>query len=361
MLKSLGIWNVVISIDRRHRNPNYSILYRLTIWGNYINVFNKLIGFNNKHKEVSVNRKHSNKTIYNSYKITSIEKLDRRELIDITINEEEHLFLANGIAVSNCHRISADTYLKILNNIPAKYRVGFTATVKRKDQKEILIFDVLGSILEDIKGKSLQHRLMSFDFEMINTNISMEMPTIYRWPGKKKENVLDMTKSITLLTEDSERNKLIVSKIIESIEQGYYPLIISDRVAHNRFLHRRLTDAGYKCLLLIGATRKDYDWKDVRKDSSIQAIVATSSIASEGLNLPELSALFLTCPSTNLPKIKQRTGRIRRRIKGKKKPKVFDFVDNLVFLTENETQKYLLLYSSYKRAKYYRELQEEYE
>src|SRR5690606_7083083 len=100
---------------------------------------------------------------------------------------------------------------------------------------------------------------------------------------------------------------------------------------HCKFLYQRLVSLGYKGILLISATRKSTNWEEIRKDTSVQVIVAQSSIAAEGLDYPRLSALHLTCPTSNLPKLEQKLGRIRRVCEGKLPPRIYDYVDNLVY------------------------------
>ena len=266
------------------------------------------------------------------------------------------------IVIDETHRLPAETFINFVNNIPAKYRIGVTGTIKRRDGKHILIYDILGEKLIGIDAQDIKHRITNFEYEVVNTNINFEIPTITRWTGKKRERVLDITKCIGLLSENEERNTLIVSKVIESIEKGYFPLVLSDRIEHNKKLHEHIISLGYKAVLLIGATRKSTKWEEIRKDETIQCIIANTKIASEALDLPRLSALFSTCPTSNLPKIKQQAGRIRRHLDGKITPKIFDVCDNLAFFINDSGQKVdLLRILASKRVNYYSKLKKEYE
>lgn len=266
------------------------------------------------------------------------------------------------VVIDECHHLPAHTFLSVVNNIPAKYRIGVTGTVKRKDQKEILIYDVIGNLLKKIDDAELKHRITSFKYKIVDTGVPILLPKIKRWTGKKKENVLDMAASLTELIENDKRNDIIVREAIDCIESGYFPLVLSSRVAHNELLYKRLCDLGYKVVLLIGKTRKKTNWEDIRNDGTLQCIIANDKIAAEGLDLPRLSALLLTCPSSNLPKLKQKVGRIRRVFPGKLEPIVVDFRDDLAYtVDENTGEKVTILkYSANRRVKYYKELIMEY-
>ena len=200
---------------------------------------------------------------------------------------------------------------------------------------------------------------------MIDTGIKFPIPTRNRWTGHCREDVLDITKCITMLGEDEGRNALILERVVQDIKEGHVPLILSDRVAHNTYLHAELNKMGYNTILLTGATRKKVNWGEVRKDETVQAVVATSSIASERLDFPRLSSLHITTPTSNLPKLKQKVGRIRRVVEGKLMPVVRDYVDNNAYLIVedeegNKKKKFPLRYGSLNRVKFYKKAQKDY-
>lgn len=264
------------------------------------------------------------------------------------------------VVVDEVQHQPSEMLLKVVNNTSAKYRIGVTGTVNRRDGNEILTYDVIGPLLLKIDSQDLKHRITDFEYKIVNTNIRSEIPTIFRWTGKKRENVLDMAKNLTKIVENKERNDIILNETIWCIENGYFPLILSDRIAHNELLHERICGFGYKAVLLIGKTRKKTKWEEIRKDRSIQCIVANSKIASEGLDLPELSALLLTCPTTNVHKLKQQIGRIRRICDGKPTPLVIDFCDNLAYLQTDEGIKHIFHYAANTRRNFYNQLKSEY-
>ena len=318
------------------------------------------IGFSN-YKKSSTTSNYFGIGDYRRVKISAVTPLGIRELIDIELNDEDKLFFANGFVSHNCQHLPANMFLSVLNNIPAKYRIGITGTVKRKDQKEILTYDVLGDIVLEKKASEIKHRITNFDFKVVNTNIRMEIPTIFRWTGQKRENVLDMIKYTTKLVDNNSRNDIIIYEAIDCIKKGYFPLILSDRVEHNELMYERMSTLGFKTVLLIGKTRKKTDWEQIRQDETVQCIVANSKIASEGLDLPRLSALLLTCPSSNQQKLKQQIGRIRRVFPNKPMPLVVDFCDNLAYMVDDAgAPRYLFNYSAKRRIKFYYEMQHEY-
>lgn len=269
------------------------------------------------------------------------------------------------VIVDECHHLPADMYTKLINNIPAKYRIGVTGTVERKDNKQILLFDSIGPKLISIKAEKIKHRITNFDFTQVNTSISFEAPSVFRWTGQKKEKMIDYVKLLTRLVENDTRNIIILENIVQSIQEGHVALVLSDRVEHCKLLYNRLKDLGYNSILLISETRKNTNWEEIRQDTSIQIIVAQSSIAAEGLDYPVLSALHLTCPTSNLPKLEQKLGRIRRVYENKLTPRIYDYVDSFVYATSQnkrgeESKSFILDRSGTLRRNFYKKLQKEY-
>lgn len=274
------------------------------------------------------------------------------------------------IVLDECHRCSAPTFLKVMNDSNSKYRIGITGTVERKDQMHILTLDVLGEKLISIGARDLKHRITSFETDIVYTDLNIQLPTTTRWDAenKKRKIVIDIAKTITLLTTHTKRNNIIINKIVKHIDTGYFPLVLSDRVDHVKLLNFRLQELGYNTAILIGnkGKKNKYNWEKLREDDSIQCVIASTKKAEEGLDWPRLSAIHLTCPSSNLPKIKQRIGRVRRKCEGKIVPVVCDYIDDLAYFKdideEGEEQiVYILKYSAKKRLKFYKQLQEDYD
>ncbi|MHC1610982.1 MAG: DEAD/DEAH box helicase family protein, partial [Candidatus Methanospirareceae archaeon] len=62
---------------------------------------------------------------------------------DITV-AEDHSYVANGVVVHNCHHVPADSFRKVAFLCKARKRLGLSATPKRSDRNEALIFFSVG-------------------------------------------------------------------------------------------------------------------------------------------------------------------------------------------------------------------------
>lgn len=251
------------------------------------------------------------------------------------IEEDPAWFNKFGMVISDeVHKSAAETYNKLITNIPAKYRVGITGTVNRADGLELLIYDTFGKVLIDIEEKDVKERITTFEPKHFFTGIDIQLPIRYTYSNGKRDTAYDHTKTLNVLSENEERNTLIIKNVIQDITDGYFPMVLSDRVAHCNLLYESLSDIGYKGLLLLGKSHKSQrgiKWEVVKEDESIQFIVAIGKVATEGLDLPRLSSVHLVHPTTNEFQLRQKIARVRRFMEGKPIPRVWDYVDNAAF------------------------------
>jgi superfamily II DNA or RNA helicase len=75
-----------------------------------------------------------------------------------------------------------------------------------------------------------------------------------------------------------------------------------------------------RCGLIVGEMKeaaRDVVIKQA-KAGHLDVVVATSNLAAEGLDIPNLSCVHLTMPTSNVGKLKQSIGRVCRVVDGKK-------------------------------------------
>jgi superfamily II DNA or RNA helicase len=127
------------------------------------------------------------------------------------------------------------------------------------------------------------------------------------------------------------RNRVIIEQVILAVKAGRKCLVVSERLQHLQDLETALykqwgdVDAKPSVGFYIGGQTQEA--LDVA--SRAQVIFATSQLVQEGLDIPPLDTLFLTCPMGDVEQI---AGRILRPFEGKKEPVVVDFRDDHISL-----------------------------
>ena len=162
----------------------------------------------------------------------------------ITDHEVKQLVNDYGmIIVDECHHVSAESFECVLKEAHAKYVYGLTATPKRSDGHQPIIFMQCGVIRysADAKEYAAKHNFSHIlvpRFTKFRMDISDDKPTI--------------TDIYKRLTESEYRNALIAKDVRVTVQSGRTPIIISERMTHIRLLAEMLSDAADHVIVLSG-------------------------------------------------------------------------------------------------------------
>jgi superfamily II DNA or RNA helicase len=225
-----------------------------------------------------------------------------------------------GLVITDeCHRIGAATWSPVPALFPARWRLGITATPRRKDGADKVFFYHLGRRLFIAKEQRMKPKIKKLytGFKLVKT-------------PRFNPNLAPRTLIINFLTKSDIRNKQIIDQLILALKAGRKVLVLSERLQHLKDMDAllgqhwpaaegRKPSSGY---YVGGMSEAQLD-----RAKPSRVIFATVQYAQEGLDIPALDTLFLTTPISD---VEQAVGRILRPCDGKKEPIVVDFVDRLV-------------------------------
>ena len=207
---------------------------------------------------------------------------------------------------------------KVLEIFPAKYKIGMTATMDRRDG------------LSDVYKWSIGEVFLSpqNNTTLIQPKVFLrEFATKCRHPyastmkdAKKRRGVI-----ISALSTDLARNALIAIYAKKFADSQRRVVIFSDRLEQLKLLKNLLVkrhEMSAASLGLFTGSTKEKD-RQIILDSS-QIILATYGVMAMGVDVPDLRAVIFGTP---LSDVAQSVGRILRLCKGTKDPVVLDIID----------------------------------
>jgi hypothetical protein len=222
------------------------------------------------------------------------------------------------LLIDECHRVGAKEWSPVPGVFPTRWRVGLSATPRRKDGAENVFRYHLGQELFAAKEKSLPFkvRFVYSDFYLVK-------------PGN---GTAGRSFAIDYLTQSESRNRQIAHELDAAVTAGRKILVVSERLAHlaavDAALRDRWTNApGKGPLPSIGYFVGGRSEEQLDAASECQVVFATTQLVLEGLDIAALDTLFLLTP---LADIEQAVGRIQRYCVGKKQPVVVDIRDDRV-------------------------------
>jgi superfamily II DNA or RNA helicase len=259
----------------------------------------------------------------------------RKGIVDIgmiqTVSKEksrEFILPDYGLVIiDECHHIPALSFEAVLGKISARYFLGLTATPYRKDGLEKIIHMQCGPVrhtMTETIGQSLIGR------HVIIRETNFTMPDSDT-PQTAIHQIWER------LVSDSSRLSLVARDVADALEEGRFPLVLSDRRDHLVLLLEAINkhvDAERETGFLLTS---DMGKKKRRQiiDTAIEMrgmgnhpfLLSTGSLIGEGFDLPGLCTLFLAMPLSFKGRLIQYAGRLHRESEGKTDVRIYDYVD----------------------------------
>jgi superfamily II DNA or RNA helicase/very-short-patch-repair endonuclease len=249
-----------------------------------------------------------------------IQSLVRNGVVDDLVGNYGHL------VVDECHHLSAQSFEQVARQAKAKFVMGLSATVTRKDGHHPIIFMQCGPVRYRVSAKE---RAAAHPFE----HRVMVRPTDFRPLRPANPNVRQQFHELyEELIADEQRNQLICHDLIQAIREGRSPLVLTERNEHLDSLAKQLAGEVQHLVVLRGGMRKkELDAISARLAAipaeEARVILATGRYVGEGFDDARLDTLFLTLPVSWHGTIAQYVGRLHRLYDGKREVRVYDYAD----------------------------------
>ena len=258
--------------------------------------------------------------------------------MDLTDGVDDRIADYGFVIVDECHHVGAVSFEKVLSQVKAKYVLGLTATPYRRDGHQPIIHMQCGPIAHRIKQKDLS----------AHSSASWVIPRVTDFNHAWNDDIKIQDVSSRMI-EDTERNKLIVRDVVESLDKGRFPLILTERREHLEILAKLLENKVEVLFQLHGGVRQKARREAFEKikespEGCRKVILATGSYIGEGFDAPRLDTLFLTMPSSFKGRIVQYAGRLHRYHKDKQDIRIYDYVDSSVSVLQRMFQRRLKTY-----------------
>ena len=210
------------------------------------------------------------------------------------------------IIIDEAHHCPATTFTAFIDGMYARYKIGLSGTIMRKDGKHILFKDFFGPKLY----QPPQSNTLTPSVQIIKTGIALAQGE----PWVKKMNIL---------LYDPDYQQLIARIANLQIQKGHKVLIIADRV---EFLQQVGELIGKECVCITGGTTYEErtELKRQIEEGEKSCIAGSRQIFAEGISVNILSCVILAGPIANDVLLEQIVGRIQRMHPNKLDPLVID-------------------------------------
>ena len=145
------------------------------------------------------------------------------------------------VIMDECHHAASKTSIQLLQKINAKYVYGVSATPKRGDHLDRIIYMLLGpqrhkfTALDRAKQQGIGHYFIPRYTRMIETEES-------------KQNI---NKAYQNISENNARNRMIIEDVKSSVHLGQTPVILTRHKEHAKVLYQMLEGVADNIFLVL--------------------------------------------------------------------------------------------------------------
>lgn len=239
------------------------------------------------------------------------------------------------VLVDECHHIPAFSFEAVLKEVKARYVTGLTATPVRKDGHHPIVIMQCGPIRHRVNARE-QAEARPFQHVIV--------PRITAVPNELAEAGIQEVYS--RLVADASRTTMIVRDVLEAVQDGRSPLVLTERTEHLEEMQHHLSPQVEHLVVLrggmgAGERKAVVDRLKAIPDDAPRVLLATGRYIGEGFDDARLDTLFLALPISWRGTVQQYAGRLHRLHERKREVRIYDYVDAAVPMLAKMHQKRL--------------------
>jgi superfamily II DNA or RNA helicase len=323
-----------LGIIAEKKQPALILVHRKQIYDQWLERIENFLNIPKKDIGQFVSNK---KTIKSPITVAMVQSLARQK-------DWKELKKSFGLVlVDECHHMPAKMFRDVITKFNPQYLFGLTATPKRKNNDEKLIYAYLGDIVYEVsKNYRLEistNKTPKVEISIRETNLSFPFAT-------KRADFQTIAK---ILIFDSERNRMIAEDIVTEAKSGKKCLILTERKEHVELLNFYLK-RDFETIALtsdLPVSKRKQKEKQIAS-GHFQVLIATGQLLGEGSDIRNLDTLFLVFPFSFEGKLIQYIGRIERGEEAIKK--VYDYRDSHIEILDKMFK---------QRKRYYNKLEKD--
>jgi superfamily II DNA or RNA helicase len=251
--------------------------------------------------------------------VATVQSLARKGEVSDLVADYGHL------VVDECHHLSAVSFEAVARAAKAKFVLGLSATVTRKDGHHPIIFMQCGPIRYHVDAKK-QAAARPFSHRVVIKR------TTFRAERQKRDAPDSIQELYGLLACDPARNDMIFNDVLLALEAGRSPVVLTERRDHLKGIAERLSKFAKNVIVLKGgmSAKQLHQVMETLQsvaDDEERVLVATGRYLGEGFDDARLDTLFLTMPISWRGTLAQYAGRLHRLHAAKREVIIFDYVD----------------------------------
>lgn len=234
------------------------------------------------------------------------------------------------VLMDECHHCGSNTSVEVMKKVDARYVYGVSATPKRGDELEKIIYMLIGPVRHSYTAKE----------RATEQGIGHYVYPRYTRVVDTDESKSDINGAYSLISSNAARNDMILDDTRKCVKEGRTPVILTKYKGQAKYLYDNLRKDADHVFILYG-DNSDKENLDVRRSlkgvpaNESLILVATGQKIGEGFDYPRLDTLMLAAPVSFSGRLEQYIGRLNRDYAGKEDVIVYDYIDSHIRILDN--------------------------
>jgi superfamily II DNA or RNA helicase len=242
------------------------------------------------------------------------------------------------VIFDECHHLSAVSFESVAKACKAKYVLGLSATLTRKDGHHPIVFMQCGPVRYQVSAKQ---QALARPFDHYVTQRQTAFMIIQNATTGSQTSIHEIYYA---LVHDEQRNRLIFDDIKQALAEGRSPIVLTERKEHVLLLAEQIKLFAKNVFVMqggMGVRQRNQLHEALQSipDDEERIIIATGRYLGEGFDDARLDTLFLVMPVSWKGTLAQYVGRLHRLHDAKTEVRIYDYVDSNVPMLANMSEK----------------------
>jgi len=233
------------------------------------------------------------------------------------------------VIFDECHHLSAVSFEAVAKACKAKYVLGLSATLTRKDGHHPIVFMQCGPIRYQVNAKE-QALARPFEHYVTQRKTAFILPE-----SANAGSQASIHEIYQALVHNEQRNRFILDDIKQALTEGRSPIVLTERREHVLLLAEQIKAFAKNVFVMqggMGVRQRNQLYEALQSipEDEERIIIATGRYLGEGFDDARLDTLFLVMPISWKGTLAQYVGRLHRLHHAKTEVRIYDYVDNNV-------------------------------
>lgn len=252
--------------------------------------------------------------------VALIQSLVRKGVVDDRVADYGHL------VIDECHHLSAQSFELVARRAKARFVLGLSATVARKDGHHPIIFMQCGPIRHRVDAKQ------QADSRPFSHHVIVRPTGLRSMADPDPDRRMEYQNLCAEMIRSEYRNAMIRDDVVAALSEGRSPLVLTERTEHVAVLAEMIGPHAPHLIVLQGGMGRKSLGQAIAQLAAVpenesRVVIATGKFVGEGFDDSRLDTLFLTMPVSWRGIIAQYAGRLHRVHDGKREVRVHDYAD----------------------------------